>query len=144
MLTLKKKAHLLFYKNFLLITSITKGILSFYFFIKVPVYISFQLNCIQNWVTRIWFQNFYFIGQRVPLSTYFNMPTIPRLGRSPGEGKGYPLQYSGLENCVNCIVHGVAKSQTQLSNFHFTSFNIDILIRLIPEMISTKVILLFG
>ena len=45
---------------------------------------------------------------------------IPGLGRSPGEGKGYPLQYSGLENSMDCIVHGVAKSQTQLSNFHFT------------------------
>ena len=31
---------------------------------------------------------------------------IPGLGRSPGEGKDYPLQYSGLENCVNCIVNG--------------------------------------
>ena len=44
---------------------------------------------------------------------------VPALGRSPGEGKGYPLQYSGLENSVDCIVHGVAKSRTQLSNFHF-------------------------
>ena len=34
------------------------------------------------------------------------------LGRSPGEGKAYPLQYSGLENSMDCIVHGVAKSQT--------------------------------
>ena len=48
---------------------------------------------------------------------------IPELGRSPGEGKGYPLQYSGLENSVNCIVHGVAKSWTQLSDFHFDDFN---------------------
>ena len=40
------------------------------------------------------------------------------LGRSPAEGKGYPLQYSGL-NSMDCIVHGVAKSQTQLSDFHF-------------------------
>ena len=44
---------------------------------------------------------------------------IPVLGRSPGEGKGYILQYSGLENSMDCIVHGVAKSQTQLSDFHF-------------------------
>ena len=44
---------------------------------------------------------------------------IPRLGRSPGEGKGYPFQYSGLENSVDCIVHGVAKSQTRLKDFHF-------------------------
>ena len=40
------------------------------------------------------------------------------LGRSPGEGKGYPLQYSGLENSIDCIVHGVTKSQTRLSDFH--------------------------
>ena len=37
------------------------------------------------------------------------------------EGKGYPLQYSGLENSMDCIVHGIAKSQTGLSDFHFTS-----------------------
>ena len=43
---------------------------------------------------------------------------IPGLGRSPGEGKGYPLQYSGLENSMDCIVHGVTKSRTRLSNFH--------------------------
>ena len=46
---------------------------------------------------------------------------MPGLGRSRGEDKGYPLQYSGLENSVDCIVHGVAKSLTQLSDFHFTS-----------------------
>ena len=44
---------------------------------------------------------------------------IPGLGRSSGEGKGYPLQYSGLENSMDCIVHGAAKSQTQLSYLHF-------------------------
>ena len=43
----------------------------------------------------------------------------PGLGRSPGEGKGYLLQYSGLENSMDCIFHEVAKSQTRLSNFHF-------------------------
>ena len=40
---------------------------------------------------------------------------------SPGEGKGNPLQYSGLENSMDCIGHGVTKSETRLSNFHFTS-----------------------
>ena len=44
---------------------------------------------------------------------------IPGLGRSPGEGKGYPCHYSGLENSMDCIVPGVAKSWTQLSDFHF-------------------------
>ena len=43
----------------------------------------------------------------------------PGLGRSPGEGKGYPLQYSGLESTMDCTVHGVAKSCTRLSGFHF-------------------------
>jgi len=46
------------------------------------------------------------------------------LGGSPGEGNGYPLQYSGLENSIDCIVHGVAKSWTQLSDFHFHPFKI--------------------
>ena len=43
---------------------------------------------------------------------------IPGLGGSPEEGKGYPCQYSGLENSMDCIDHGVAKSQTQLSSVH--------------------------
>ena len=46
---------------------------------------------------------------------------IPGLGRSPGERIGYPLQRSGLENFMDRIVHGVAKSWTQLSDFHFLS-----------------------
>ena len=44
---------------------------------------------------------------------------IPGLPRSPGDGKGSPLQYSGLENSMDCILHGVTKSQIRLSNFHF-------------------------
>ena len=48
-----------------------------------------------------------------------DLGSIPGLGRSPGEGKGYPLQYSGLENSMDCIVHGITKSWTWLSNFHF-------------------------
>ena len=44
--------------------------------------------------------------------------SIPRLGRSPGDGNGNPLGYSGLENLMDCIVHGVAKSRTKLSDFH--------------------------
>ena len=52
---------------------------------------------------------------------------ISGLGRSPGEGNGYPLQYSGLENSMDrgawqATFHGVAKSWTRLSDFHFTSF----------------------
>ena len=48
-----------------------------------------------------------------------DLGSISELGRSPGEGKGYQLQYSGLENSVDCIVHEVTKSQTWLSDFHF-------------------------
>ena len=44
---------------------------------------------------------------------------IPGSGRSPGEGKDYPIQYSGLENSMNYTVHGLTKSWTRLSNFHF-------------------------
>ena len=47
-----------------------------------------------------------------------DLGSIPGLERSPGEGKGYPLQYSGLETSMDCIVHGVAKSRTRLSDFH--------------------------
>ena len=52
---------------------------------------------------------------------------IPALGRSPGEGNGYPLQYSGLKSSKDrgacwATVHGVAKSQTLLSDFHFHPF----------------------
>ena len=53
-----------------------------------------------------------------------NLGSIPGLGRSPGEGKGYPFQYSGLESSTVCIVHGVAKSWTWLSDFHFTLVSI--------------------
>ena len=48
-----------------------------------------------------------------------NPSLIPGMGRSPGEGKGCPLQYSGLENSMDCIVHAVAKSRTRLRDFHF-------------------------
>ena len=45
---------------------------------------------------------------------------IPGLRRSPGEGKGHPLQYPGLESSMDCIVHGLTKTGTGLSDFHFT------------------------
>ena len=51
-----------------------------------------------------------------------DLGSILGLGRSPGEVKGYPLQYSSLENSMDCVVHGVTKSRTQLSDFHFLPF----------------------
>ena len=64
--------------------------------------------------------DFHFIAQGFPDSSVGKESTcnagdlgsIPGLGRYPGEGEGYPLQYSGLENAMDCIVHGVGKSQT--------------------------------
>ena len=54
-----------------------------------------------------------------------DLGSIPGLGGSPGEGKDYPVQYSGLENSIDCIVHGVGKSQTQLGDFQYFSFKKD-------------------
>ena len=87
-----------------------------------------------SWVRKIFWRR-----DRLPTPAFLGFPrgsagkesaynvgdlgSIPGLGRSPGEGKGYPLQYSGLENPMDCIVHGVAKSQTQLSDFHFQRSN---------------------
>ena len=48
-----------------------------------------------------------------------DLRSVPGLGRSLEEGKGYPLQYSDLENSMDSGIHGVSKSWTQLSNFHF-------------------------
>ena len=48
-----------------------------------------------------------------------DLAVIPRFGRYPGERKGYPLPYPGLENSMESIVHGVIKSWTRLSDFHF-------------------------
>ena len=83
-----------------------------------------------TWVRKIhWRRN------RLPTPVFFDFPcdsagkesacnvgdlnSILGLGRSPGEEKGYPLQYSGLENSMDCIVHEVAKSWTWLNDFHF-------------------------
>ena len=49
--------------------------------------------------------------------------SIPGLGRSTGERKGYPLQYSGLGNSMDCTVLGIAKSQTELSDVHSLTYS---------------------
>ena len=53
-----------------------------------------------------------------PICNVGDLDSIPRLGRSLGEGKGYLLQCSVLENSMDCIVHGATKSRTWLSDFH--------------------------
>ena len=57
------------------------------------------------------------VGKESTCNTW-DLNSIPGSGRSPGEGIGYPLQYSGLENSKDRKVHGVAESQTRLSDFH--------------------------
>ena len=61
--------------------------------------------------------------------------SIPGLGISLEEGKGYPLQYSGLENPMDCMVHGVTKSQSWLSNFHFRGGSV---VKNLPAMQETQ------
>ena len=84
-----------------------------------------QETLVQSWVRKIRWRK-----DRLPTAGFLGFPCgsagkestcnagdlglIPGLGRSPGEGKGYPVQYSGLENSTQ----GVTKSQTQLSDFH--------------------------
>ena len=92
-----------------------------------------------------WFRKIYWRRDRLPTSVFLGFPgdslvknlsemqntrvlsldwedgdlgSIPGLRRSPGEGKGYPLQNTGLENSMDYIVHGVAKSRTPLNDFH--------------------------
>ena len=61
--------------------------------------------------------------------------SIPRLGKSPGEGKSYPLQYSGLESIIlDYIVHGVAKSWTQMSDLHLFSLLYLLLLGVLPAI----------
>ena len=61
-------------------------------------------------------------GKKKSACNVGDLGLIPGLGRSPGEGKGCPLQYSGLENSMGYTVHGVPKSWTRLSDFHFHIF----------------------
>ena len=86
-----------------------------------------------------WIGKSHWRGSRLPTPVFFGFPcgsagkesacnagdlgSLPGLRRSPGEGKGYPLQYSGLENFMDCIVHGVAKSQIRLSDLHSLNIN---------------------
>ena len=85
-----------------------------------------------DWVTQLtWsFTIFFFLKKNKSTIVFKGFPgkesacnvgylgSIPGLGRSPGEGKGYPFPYSGLENSVDCIVCWVTKSWTRLIDFH--------------------------
>ena len=98
-----------------------------------------HLQCRRPWFNS-WVSKSHWRRDRLPTPVFLGFPfgsagkqstcdvgdlvSIPELGRSPGEGKGYPLQYSGLENSMDCIVHGVTKSRTWLSDFHLIKYKI--------------------
>ena len=67
-----------------------------------------------------------------------DLGSVPELGRSPGEGKGYSLQYCDLKNSMDCIVHGVAKSRTCPSNFHTSHTLLNRYLYLIHWMSTSK------
>ena len=87
-----------------------------------------------------WFKKIHWRRNRLPTPVFLGFPCgsagkestcnvgdlgwIPGLGRSPGDDKGYPPQYSGLENFMDSIAHGVAKSQTGLRDFYFHFFKL--------------------
>ena len=73
-----------------------------------------------------------------PSAMWGDLGSIPGLGRTSGEGKGYPLQYSGLENSMDYIVHEVIKSWTRLSDFHFTSLHYHEYPRILLEFFSSS------
>jgi len=76
----------------------------------------------------------YFYGKE---STCNPETRVGSLGREdPWEGSSYSLQYSDLENPMECIVHGVAKSWTRLSDFHFHPFIIILITLLQPFFFS--------
>ena len=76
-------------------------------------------HCCSAWQGKFWI----FTDQQRKQQLVKNPPAmretwVRSLGwKDPGEGKGYPLQYSCLENSMDCIVYGVAKSQTQWVTF---------------------------
>ena len=59
---------------------------------------------------------------KTPTCNAGDLGSIRKLGSSPGEGKGYPPQHSGLDNSMDCVVHGVAKSRKLLIDFHFHNY----------------------
>ena len=96
----------------------------------LKIHLQFRRPLFNSWVRKIPWRR-----DRLPTPVFLGFPggsagkesvchvgdlgSIPGSGRSPGEGNSYPLQYSGLENPIDGIVHGVAKSETWLSDFHF-------------------------
>ena len=93
----------------------------FFFFILI---ISFILNTV-NWFVSLSFFSIWFEVCKESACNAGNLGSIPGLGGHLGGGKGHPPQFPGLENSMDCKVHGAAKSQTRMSNFHFPTVFVD-------------------
>ena len=83
------------------------------FFFIVFFFLLLRLDTFNSFICKLWGS-----AGKESACNAGDLGSIPGLGRSPGEGKDYPLQYSDLENSMDCIVHGDAKRGKQLSNFH--------------------------
>ena len=81
--------------------------------LRLQTYLYLQTLLLDLWLYHFWAS---LVAQLVK-----NPPAMREtwVGRSSGEGNGYPLQYSDLENTIDCTVHGVAKNRTWLTNVHF-------------------------
>ena len=109
-----------FLKDVLLDRDLLIDSIFFFQYLNMPVHSQLLLFLIQNYLlTLLWLGFPCGSAGKESTCNAGDLGSIPGLGRSPGEGNGYPLQYSGLENSMDCIVHGVAKSGTRQSDFHF-------------------------
>ena len=91
-------------------------------FLKTHTHLSSNQIILYNPHVETSFLELMFLGGSAGKESACNvgdLGSIPGLGRCPGKGNGYPLQFSGLGNSMDCIVGGVAKSWTQLSDFRF-------------------------
>ena len=91
---------------------------------------------LSNWSDLTWLISFSSAGKESTCNAG-DPGSILESGRSPGGGKGNPLQYSGLENSMDYTIHGVAKSQTRLSDLHFhLTFIVDLDLDFIVDLLS--------
>ena len=124
--------HICFVNSALISHMVCKYFIPFYRLSFVSFLVSFAVQRFNSWLRKIFWRRDRlpspvflgfpcgFFSSKEPVCSVGDLGSIPGLGRSVGKWKGYPLLYSGLENSMDCIVHGVAKSRTRLSNFNFT------------------------
>ena len=80
--------------------------------------IKLTVNALTSSILSIFTTCYFFTSHLSPTCNARDLGSIPGLERFPGEGNSYLLQYSGLENSIDCTIHGIAKNWTRLSDFH--------------------------